>query len=116
MPMQKEKHMDKDNRLNSDSLKEAILEYVKKSYKGKIEYLWKSSPNSGIFRHDDNRKWYALIMDIPKSKLGLSGQGDVWILNVKTNDHMLHDILLQQKGYYPGYHMNIHSLRRYGSL
>ena len=106
MPMQKEKHMDKENRINSDSVKEAILEYVKKSYKGKIEYLWKSSPNSGIFRHDDNRKWYALIMDIPKSKLGLSGQGDVWILNVKTNDHMLHDILLQQKGYYPGYHMN----------
>lgn len=98
--------MDKGNLPQKDALKESVLEYVKKKYKSRIEYLWKSSPDSGIFRHKDNQKWYGLVMDIPKSKLGLLGQEDVWVLNVKTNDHMLHDILLQQKGYYPGYHMN----------
>lgn len=49
---------------------EEIYEYVKKQYGTIPEYLWKSSPESAILRHK-NGKWYAAILRVEKSKLGL---------------------------------------------
>lgn len=90
----------------NNSLREEVFEYVKKKYKSEIEYLWSRSPDSAVFRHDDNNKWYGLVMDVPKSKLGLSGDERVDVLNVKADDLLHHDMLMQQEGYLPGYHMN----------
>lgn len=98
--------MNKENLLKNGSFKEAVLKYVKKKYKSEIEYLWKTSPDAGVFRHEDNRKWYGLVMEVSRSKFGLSEKGYVCALNVKTSDPMLHDILLQQNGFFPGYHMS----------
>ena len=50
--------------------REEIFEYVKKQYGTIPEYLWKSSPKSAILRHK-NGKWYAAILRVEKSKLGL---------------------------------------------
>ena len=87
-------------------MRTAVLEYVKKKYKSEIEYLWKRFPGYAVFRHEDNRKWYGIVMDVPRSKLGLSGDECVDILNVKLDDLLLRDILLQQEGYLPGYHIS----------
>lgn len=53
---------------------EEIYEYVKKQYGTIPEYLWKSSPESAILRHK-NGKWYAAILRVEKSKLGLEEEG-----------------------------------------
>lgn len=98
--------MSMENPLKNGSLKEAVIKYVKKKYKSEIEYLWKSTPDAGIFRHADNQKWYGLVMEVSRDKFGLSEEGCVCALNVKTDDPMLHDILIQQNGFFPGYHMN----------
>ena len=37
---------------------------IRKEYQGKIEYPWMRFPSYGVFRHTDNQKWYALIMDL----------------------------------------------------
>ena len=50
-----------------------VLKYIRKTYKGEIEYPWMRYPDYGVVRHKDNQKWYALFMDIPRSKLGLPG-------------------------------------------
>jgi len=88
------------------SLREDVLKYAKKNYNTEPEYLWKSFPNYAVLRHDDNRKWYGMIADIEKEKLGLSGTERIDILNVKVDDLLVRDMLLKHKGYLPAYHMS----------
>ena len=87
------------------SFKEAIIAYVKKKYGAVPENLWMRYPNYAIFRHEDNGKWFALMMDVEKNKLGLPGNNAVDILNVKLADPILTDLLVQQPGYMRGYHI-----------
>ena len=35
---------------------------------------WLQYPNYEVFRHSSNQKWLAVIMDLPKSKLGQLGE------------------------------------------
>ena len=90
----------------SDSLREEIFRYVKKKYNCEVEYLWERFPTYAVFRHKDNRKWYGLVMDIPRSRLGFSGEDYVDVLNVKLDDPLLRDLLIRQDGYFPGYHIS----------
>ena len=87
------------------SLKDAVIAYVKEKYGASPENLWMRYPNYTIFRHGDNSKWFALMMDVEKSKLGLPGNDVVDILNVKLSDPILADLLVQQPGYMRGYHI-----------
>ena len=84
--------------------REEIFEYVKKQYGTTPEYLWKSSPDSAVLRHK-NGKWYAVIMNVEKSKLGLSGDSTVEIMDVKCDPEMT-SMIIQTYGFLPGYHMN----------
>lgn len=88
------------------SIREDVIRYVKKKYKAEIEHLWARYPSYGIFRHGDNQKWFGLVMDIPRAKLGLTGDAIVDILNVKLDSPLLVDLLTQQEGYFPGYHIS----------
>ena len=81
-----------------------IFEYVKKQYGTIPEYLWSSSPDSAVLRHQ-NGKWYAVIMNVEKSKLGLNGDGAVEIIDVKCDPEMT-GMIIQTYGFLPGYHMN----------
>ena len=90
----------------AESCRSELYEYVKKKYQCKPDYPWKSSPEHAVFRHADNKKWYGLIVDIPRSRLGLSGEARVDVLNVKVKDAFFADVLVQREGYFPGYHMN----------
>ena len=87
------------------SLKDAVIAYVKEKYGASPENLWMRYPNYAIFRHADNGKWFALMMDLEKNKLGLPGNDVVDILNVKLSDPFLADLLVQQPGYMRGYHI-----------
>ena len=84
--------------------REEIFEYVKKQYGTLPEYLWSSSPDSAVLRHK-NGKWYAVIMNVEKSKLGLVGNGTVEIMDVKCDPEMT-GMIIQTYGFLPGYHMN----------
>ena len=92
--------------LQNKSLRSSVFEYVKDKYKTEPEYLWMRFPNYAVFRHEDDRKWYGLIMDVPKSNIGLQGDERADILNVKLEDVLLRDLLIQQEGYLPGYHIS----------
>ena len=86
--------------------REQVFEYVKKKYKAEPEYLWMRFPDYAIFRHADNEKWFGLVMNIPRKKLGMDGEDFVDILNVKLSDSLLVDMLIQQPGYFRGYHIS----------
>lgn len=84
--------------------REEIYEYVKKQYGTVPEYLWKESPESAVLRHP-NGKWYAVLMQVEKSKLGLEGDTKVDIIDVKCDPDMV-GLLTETYGFLPGYHMN----------
>lgn len=44
------------------------------TYSVEPDYPWMDTPESAVFRHEANRKWFALVTTVPKSKLGLPGQ------------------------------------------
>lgn len=91
--------------MKSISLRDKVLEIAKKQYHTEPEYLWARDPESLVLRHDSNRKWYALIMNVSRKKLGLKGEEYVDILDVKA-DSVMAGSFLSGEGILPGYHMN----------
>ena len=82
-----------------------VIEYIKRKYGADPEYMWAKTPDNSIFRHADNKKWYAILMVIPKKTLGIPGTGNVEILNVKSDPTLIAS-LIDRKSYFPAYHMN----------
>lgn len=89
-----------------NSIREQLIAYIEKEYKALPECMWMRSPNYAVFRHSDNQKWFGIVMDVPGRKLGLDYDEVVDILNVKVSDPLLLDSLVQQNGFFRGYHMN----------
>ena len=85
---------------------ELIKAYIHKKYKVSPEFPWQSSPDAAVFRHGDNRKWFALVMDVKASSLGMWGEELITVINLKIGDPMLRSILFEQGGVLPAYHMN----------
>ncbi|MEE3417313.1 MAG: hypothetical protein VZR53_18440 [Prevotella sp.] len=57
----------------SKDFKEKVFKYIKKEYGVEPDYPWGKYPGNAVFRHEDNKKWFALVMTVSKDKLGLSG-------------------------------------------
>ena len=58
-----------------------------------------------MLRHNDNNKWYGVVLEVSADKLGLPEAGIIDVLNVKS-DPLLIGSLRGQDGYFPAYHMN----------
>ena len=69
------------------------------------EYPWQKHPSFAVFRHQENRKWFCIYMEITADKLGLIEQETVSIINLKA-EPMLIGVLRQLDGILPAYHMN----------
>ncbi len=82
-----------------------ILKYAKENFNTEPDHPWEKYPEHIVLRHKDNFKWYALLMEVSKDKLGLCGDENVDILNIKC-DPILIGSLLDNNGYLPAYHMN----------
>ena len=80
-----------------------IMTKVQEKYGNQLEYLWEKSPDTAVLRHEDNKKWYAVLMRIPWDKLEKGREGLVEAVNLK-HDQVAD--LLSQKGIYPAFHMN----------
>ncbi len=86
------------------SLRNAVFELARERYSTEAEYLWAKMPTFGVLRHP-NGKWYAVVMDIPKCKIGLPGDELISVVNLQV-DPVMSGSLRQQPGIFPGYHMN----------
>ncbi len=87
-------------------MKQKLFDYVKKKYKVNPEYPWRKYPDYAVLRHSDNNKWFALVAEVERTKLGLFGDDYVPVINLKIDDLMFRDTLIQQEGIMPAYHMN----------
>ena len=88
-----------------NTLRDKVFDYVKETFGTTPEYPWQKTPDTAVLRHSENKKWYAVVMDIPKRKLGIDSDEIADIINVKC-DPILISSLLNNKGYFPAYHLN----------
>ena len=90
-----------------------IAREAEKLFGDKIDFPFSTAPDYGVFRNPENRKWYGIIMNIPKSKIENSGRAAslsaddaiVEIINVKIDPEKSIE-LKKRRGFYDAYHMS----------
>ena len=86
-------------------MREEIERYINENYNIIQDNPWKESPNHTTFKHKNNHKWFALIMEIPYEKLMIDKNGIVNVINLKNIPEIIGG-LRKEKGILPAYHMN----------
>lgn len=89
---------------NTRQLEKAV-NYVKEKYGDGLEFLWTKFPDNAVLRRKDNKKWYAVVGKVKKSKLGINSEETVEIFDFRYEKEKMSE-LLKNKGFYPGWHMN----------
>ena len=80
---------------------------MRAEYGAEPEFLWPERyPNYAIFRHGDNRKWFALVGVVSRKSLGLADDADVEIINLKFDKNQTYDFAETSDHIFPAYHMN----------
>lgn len=69
------------------------------------EYLFVRNPSYQIFRHIGNKKWFAVIMDIPRRTLGLAGDDEISVVNLKCSTQLIGSFRMEP-GIFPAWHMS----------
>ena len=89
-----------------------VIGRIQSLYGVSPEYLWSSSPDSAVFRHTENRKWFGVLMRVSAEKLprlretGTGGTEFVNILNLKCEPELAAALAAGKRGIFPAYHMN----------
>ena len=86
------------NRINLDK-------YISDTYDVSADYPWISNPEFAVYRHKSSKKWFGVVMTIPRTKLGLERDLNVDVINLKC-DPLLIGSLCKENGIFPAYHMN----------
>ena len=81
------------------------LAHIQDAYGVAPEFLWEKSPDCAAFRRPDNAKWFAVVMTVDRSKLGLPGHGNVEIMDLKDGPERIEG-RLDGKRFFSAYHMN----------
>jgi len=82
-----------------------IMRRIEDRYGSEPEHLWAKYPDYAVFRHSATQKWFAVFLNVPGNKLGLSGEAVMPVLDIKCSPLMIGS-LLSEPGFLPAYHMN----------
>ncbi|GLK79063.1 MmcQ/YjbR family DNA-binding protein [Methylopila turkensis] len=82
-----------------------IFDYAEKKFDAKPDYPFEKFPHYAVLRHSDDDRWFGLVMDVAKDKLGLDGEGTVEVIDIKCHPQKVDD-LKSKPGFRPAYHMN----------
>ena len=83
--------------------RDELIRYVGERFSTDPEYPW--ADEAFIFRHQTNRKWFAIVMRVPYRRLGLDRDGAADVVNVKCGP-LLMGAYRALPGVLPCYHMN----------
>lgn len=81
-------------------------ELVLEKYNVSADYPFENDFVTGAFRHRGSKKWFALAMNIGRKKLGLKGEGQIDVVNLKCAPEVLESIVGIEAGVFRAYHMN----------
>ena len=83
-----------------------VFDYIRSQYGTDPDHPFEKDAETTVFRHAGSRKWFGLIMYVSGVKLGLGTTSSVPVINLKIDDPVFRDILIEQPGIIPAYHMN----------
>ena len=63
---------------------------------------------STVLRHGDTGKWFGLILKGPRRRVGLTGEGQAALLNLKCDPLTSYGLMQEYPDILPAYHMNKH--------
>ena len=98
----REKCFEKEEFLFSQTKR--IVSYIGKQYGSKPEYLWKRYPGYAVFRDRKSGKWFAIIMNVDGSKIGLDKK-EYEVIDLHLDPNMVAS-LKGEKGFHEAYHMD----------
>jgi len=82
-----------------------LIQAVTTQYHNDLEFLWQKFPNNAVWRRTDTQKWYAVLLQVSKRKLGLASDDLVTVIDLRLKPEQLATLVDNQR-YFPGYHMN----------
>lgn len=83
----------------------AVIEYAFKRYGDELEFLWEKFTGNAVLRRKDSGKWYAALLTVQKRKIGLAGEEEIPVLDVRAETETI-ERLVDGVRYFRGYHMN----------
>lgn len=85
--------------------KQQFFELCLSTYGTSPDYPFDEDFETAVLRHDDNRKWYALLMKVSRRKFGFDSDEIIDVVNLKLPIEMFGSFGAPD-GVYPAYHMN----------
>ena len=82
-----------------------VERYIKEKFDVLGEQIFPKYPNSSVFRHKKNEKWFALLTQLSASKLGLESDEMIEVLNLKCSPDLAM-VLVDEEHFFKAYHMN----------
>ena len=83
-----------------------ICAYISRTYGAKEKRPWARYPDYRTFKASQPDKWFALVMPVERHKLGLPGEGMIWVINLKADPDFIMLAAGSREGILPAYHMN----------
>ena len=75
------------------------------SYNTSPDYPFEDDFETAVLRHADNRKWFAIVMQVSRRKFGFDSDEVIDVVNLKLPTEMFGSFGATD-GVYPAYHMN----------
>lgn len=85
--------------------KRELTDYILDTYSVEPDCPFRMDDDTFVFRHAGNKKWFAIVMNIPYRTLGVKREGNTDVLNVKC-DPLVIGSFRAKPGFFPAYHMN----------
>ena len=85
--------------------KREFLELCFSAYGTTPDYPFDEDFVTAVMRHEDSRKWYAIVMRVSRRKFGFESDEVIDVVNLKLPVEMFGSFGAED-GVYPAYHMN----------
>lgn len=82
-----------------------FLAHCLDTYGTSADYPFDEDFETAVFRHTNNRKWYAVMMRVSRRKFGFDSDEVIDVVNLKLPVEMFGSFGAAD-GVYPAYHMN----------
>ncbi len=85
--------------------KQSFFSLCRTEFGATPDYPFDGDFETAVLRHGDSRKWFALVMQVPRRRFGFNCDGTVDVVNLKLPVEMSGSFG-RADGVYPAYHMN----------
>ena len=85
--------------------KQEFFSFCLRTFGIQPDYPFDGDRETAVLRHDDNRKWFAILLRVPLRRFGFDSDGITDVVNLKLPTEMFGSFG-KDDGVFPAYHMN----------